>query len=58
MQNPQFNQVGAGTNFLGAAQAQGNYAQGLYGADVADTNAQNQTGAGIAATIAMLAMMA
>ncbi len=58
VQNPQFNQVGAGTNFLGAAQAQGNYAQGLYGADVADTNAQNQTGAGIAATIAMLAMMA
>ena len=58
VQNPQFNPAGGGTNFLGAAQAQGNYAQGLYGADVADTNAQNQQAMSAAATIAMLAMMA
>lgn len=39
IQNPQFQQQGGGTNYLGAAQAQGQYNQGLYNADVAQRNA-------------------
>lgn len=39
VQNPQFSGPGAGTNYLGAAQSQGQYNQGLYNADVAGNNA-------------------
>jgi len=41
IQNPQFGQ-NTPTNYLGAAQGQGNYAQGLYNADVGAQNAQAQ----------------
>lgn len=57
VQNPQFNQTGTGANMLGAAQAQGQYAQGLYGADVGATNASNANTMQGLSTAAMLAMM-
>src|SRR3990167_7967633 len=54
IQNPQFQAPGAGTNYLGAAQAQGGYDQGLYNAKVGQQNAMTQGlfglgGAGITA---------
>lgn len=49
VQNPTFSPAGAGANYLGAAQSQGQYAQGLYGANVAETNASNQQSATMAA---------
>lgn len=53
VQNPQFGQQ-PGTNYLGAAQGQGTYDQGIYNANVGAANAGNQTlgtlgAAGIAA---------
>lgn len=42
VQNPQFSQQPA-TNYLGAAQGQGQYAQGLYNADVGAANSANAT---------------
>lgn len=41
IQNPQFQQS-QGTNYLGAAQAGGQYNQGLYNAQVGNVNSQNQ----------------
>lgn len=58
VQNPQFSPAGAGANYLGAAQSAGNYAQGLYGSDVASTNAANSQTAQIGTSLAMLALMA
>lgn len=58
IQNPSFGATGTGANMLGAAQAQGQYAQGLYGAQVGETNAQNaNTTQGVAAAAAIAAMM-
>lgn len=54
--NPQFSPNGAGANILGATQAQGQYQQGLYGSQVASTNAQNQQAAQVAAMMAMMMM--
>ena len=42
VQNPQFQSPGPGTNYLGAAQAQGGYDQGLYNAQVGQQNAMTQ----------------
>lgn len=55
IQNPQFGQT-PGANYLGAAQGQGNYAQGLYNADVGATNSANATTGQLATTAAMAAM--
>lgn len=52
--NPQFQQPGGGANLLGAAQAQGQYGQGLYNADVGRQNATTQGLAGLGSS-AMLA---
>jgi hypothetical protein len=58
VQNPQFSGTGQGTNYMGAAQGQGNYAQGLYNADVGATNAANSnTTSGIASAAMIGAMM-
>ena len=57
IQNPSFGNTGPGANMLGAAQAQGQYSQGLYGAQVGEVNAQNAnttTGLATAATIAAM----
>lgn len=56
VQNPQFSPNGAGANYLGAAQSAGQYSQGLYGADVASTNAQNAQAQQAATAIAMMMM--
>lgn len=56
VQNPQFSPNGAGANILGATQAQGQYAQGIYGSDVAATNAANQQTGQMAALAAMMMM--
>ncbi len=39
--SPQFQQPGGGANLLGAAQAQGQYGQGLYNAEVGSANSAN-----------------
>lgn len=39
IQNPTFQPPGAGTNYMGAAQSQGQYGQGLYNAQVGQQNA-------------------
>lgn len=57
VQNPQFGPNGQGANILGATQAQGQYNQGLYGSQVAQTNAGNQQ-AGQLASLAAMYMMA
>lgn len=49
--NPQFQQPGGGANLLGAAQAQSQYGQGLYGSEVASTNSANSNGAALAAAL-------
>ncbi len=56
IQNPQFNQQ-PGANTLGAAQAQGQYGQGLYNAQVGETNSQNQMTGTLGAAAITAAMM-
>ncbi len=57
VQTPQFAPQGAGANMLGAAQAGGQYSQGLYGANVAEANAGNQQTGQLASTALMAMMM-
>lgn len=52
--NPQFGNNFPGTNYGAATQQQGNYAQGLYNADIANQNANTQGATGLASA-AMLA---
>ena len=54
--NPQFQGQGAGTNYMQAAQGQGQHAMGAYNADVAQANSANQ-GLTQAAMLAAMLMM-
>ena len=56
-QDPQFGGAGQPTGYMDAATAGGNYAGDLYNARVGAKNANTQSAAQIASTIAMLAML-
>jgi hypothetical protein len=54
VQNPQFSGSGPATNYLGGLQSQGQYAQGLYNAEVGATNAENSNLTSAAMIAAMM----
>lgn len=55
--NPQFSPLGSGTNYLGAAQAGGQYNQGLYNAQVGQQNAMTSGLFGLGSAAIMGGMM-